>query len=220
MHRTGHHANRRLTAPVEHVGNDTGHDQQGNAVADAVFGDTLTDPHRQGAARCHRQTDDKVPNSAIGIGTHGKDEANRLNERQNDGQVAGVLVDLLAALRAFIRQLLQCRNGNRQKLKDDAGVDVRSDTHGHDAHVLERTAGHHVHEVKDRVVLHRAGHRRDVDARNRDHAQQAVDQQHAEGVNDLLAELRNAPGILHLFQHIRSPQQFHRRPRFSPSQNQ
>ena len=51
-----------------------------------------------------------------------------LEQRQHDGRIAGVLVDLLAALLAFLLELLELRDDHGEQLQDDRGADV-----GHDA---------------------------------------------------------------------------------------
>jgi hypothetical protein len=65
------------------------------------------------------------------------------------GAVAGVLVDNLAALLAFLLQLLERRNNRRHELHDNGSGDVRHDAEREDRHALDGTAGEHVEHAND-----------------------------------------------------------------------
>ena len=54
-------------------------------------------------------------------------DADALDDREDDAAVAGVLVQLLPAGRAFLLQPLQGRHHHRQELHDDGRRDVRHD---------------------------------------------------------------------------------------------
>ena len=51
----------RLAAGAGHAGEDAGHDQQADAVADAVFVDLFAQPHQEDRAGGHRQHDGDLP---------------------------------------------------------------------------------------------------------------------------------------------------------------
>ena len=92
---------------------DAGEDDEADAVADALLGDQLAQPHQRGSSpRSGSRSGSasrRLPRSngvmtgmppAICAGQDGE-EAVGLEERHRHGQVAGVLVDLVAAVLAF-----------------------------------------------------------------------------------------------------------------------
>ena len=51
----------KLPAGARHAGQNAGHDQQADAVADAEFVDLLAEPHQEDGAGGHRQHGDDLP---------------------------------------------------------------------------------------------------------------------------------------------------------------
>ena len=164
------HARRRHVALVgqgipEHVedgpggpgqpGDDAGEDQQGDAVADAPFGDLLAEPHHEDGAggegegaqqlEGDARDDHHVRPQALGQGG----DAEALDEGQSHREVAGPLVDLFPACFAFLLlQVLQGRDHRPHQLQHDAGGDVGGDAQGEDGELLEGAAGEQIHHVE------------------------------------------------------------------------
>ena len=96
------------------TGDDAGEDDERNAVADAARGDLLAKPHQEDRAAGQRD-DGAGAEEQAGIGhefrlpLEADGDAIGLQRGQDDGAVARVLVDLLAALLAFLLQLLEMR---------------------------------------------------------------------------------------------------------------
>ena len=112
---------RALAAEFEHAGDgrgqfgdDAGHDDQRDAVADAARGDLLAEPHQEHGAAGQRDRGRNAEEIA-GLGHRAARafEADRdaisLECRQHHGEIAGVLVDDLAALLALFLKLFKCR---------------------------------------------------------------------------------------------------------------
>ena len=94
---------------MRQVGDDAGEDDQRDAVADAARGDLLAEPHQEHRAadqRDHRRDAEEPArigdDAAAALQPDG--DAVGLDQRQQHGAVAGVLVDDLAALLAFLLQ--------------------------------------------------------------------------------------------------------------------
>ena len=199
------------------VGDDAGEDQEADAVADAVFGDALADPHGQRRAGGKAEADGDQAQRALRGSAKTRGERHGLEKAEADGDIAGDLRDLLAALFALLVQLLQLGDGDGEQLHDDRGVDVGRDAHGHDRVVGKVRAGHLVDEAQKREAFDRVLNHGGVNARGGDEAQHAVDQQHEQRVEDLLAQLGDLPGIFQRLKHIRSPRPSRLPPRSFPS---
>ena len=92
-----------------------------------------------------------------------------LDRAQEDGAVAGILVDLLAAALALLLEGGEGRRHAGGELHDDRGGDVGHHAQCDQAHPLEAAAREHVEEIKDSaagLIEQRAQSRR-VDARQR-----------------------------------------------------
>ena len=99
-------------------GDDRGEDHQRDPVADPALGDQLAEPHQQHAPRGQRHHDQhqlregELADDALAGAAEGaeqEDVAERLAERQPDGQIARVLGDLLLADLALLLELLERR---------------------------------------------------------------------------------------------------------------
>src|SRR6266545_1939075 len=92
------------------------------------------------------------------------DEARRLQNRQPERQVAGVLRDLRLPGLPFLLQLLQSWNHHHQQLQDDARSDVRHDAEREHRQLQQRTTREQVQQREDRgrAVLVGLPHRLDA----------------------------------------------------------
>ena len=122
----------------------------------------------------------------------------RLGEREDDGEVARVLRDLLLADLALLLEALERRHDHRQQLQDDRGRDVGHDPQREQRQPREAPAREQVEEAEDvgpgEVVLQRLD-RVDVDARGRDVGAEAVERQHRRREQQLAADLRDREGV-------------------------
>ena len=118
-------------------------------------------------------------------------DAPGLEHGDQHGQVAGVLVELLAARLAFLLQRLERRDGGRHQLDDDAGRDVGHDVQREHRHAPERAAGEHVEHAEDAAAMlgQDLAHHGRIDARHRHIGADAVDDQRAQREPDALLEL-------------------------------
>ncbi len=76
-----------------------------------------------------------------------------LEDRQDHGAVAGILVDDLAALLALLLELLERRHDRGHQLHDDRRRDVRHDAEGEDRHAADGAAGEHVEHADQAARL-------------------------------------------------------------------
>ena len=143
---------------VGRCGDDAGEDDQRDAVADAARGDLLAEPHQEhGAAE---QRDDgrnaeepaRIADEAVAAFKADRN-AIGLQRAEQHRAVAGVLVDDLAALLAFLLQLLKRRNDGGHQLNDDGGGNIRHDAEGEDRHALDGAARKHVEKAEDAAAL-------------------------------------------------------------------
>ena len=158
--------------------------------------------------------------------TKAADEADGLDHSQNNRHITGDLGDLLLAVGAALLHTLQSGDRDGQQLHDDGGVDVGSNAHGHDGHVGEVTTSHHVEQVQNGEAGGGSLHRGVIYAGSRNHTNQTENNQHAEGVYELLANVFNLPRIakrlphasflVSVFGHLTSPRLSRRPPRSFP----
>jgi hypothetical protein len=165
-----------------------------NAVADAAARDLLAQPHHEhGAARKRGDSGDqeeqaRIRHQTLGVlQAHG--DAEGLEQRQHQSQIASVLVELLAAgLAALFPQLFPRRIHRAHQLHDDGRRDVGRDVQGEDRHPLHGAAREHVEHAQDAAGLALEGGAEGVgvDAGNGDVGADSVDQQRAQGEQDRL----------------------------------
>ena len=89
-------------------------------------------------------------------------DAGRLEQREAEGEVAGVLGDLGLAGLALLLEGLQPRDHHDQQLQDDARRDVGHDPEREDRQLEQRAAGEQVDQVVDAGVVDVADARLDV----------------------------------------------------------
>ena len=135
------------------AGKDTGEQDNGDAVADALLSDSVTQPDDYRRTGCKDRNDDdgcKYAGEAGGVfqnavgPAHHEVEAHRLGNRQTKGGIPGDFLNDLLAFCAFLRQPLQGRNSDGQQLNDNGCVNVRRNGHGENVGLLQAAAGHDV----------------------------------------------------------------------------
>ena len=224
-HEEGHHHLEHLILgrpPLLDAGgqarDDRGEYQQRDAVADAALGDQLADPHQQDAAG--READDDQEDVRgvevgddrfAGFGLQGVEQehvADRLGEREPDGQVAGVLGDPRLADLAFLGELFQRGDDHLQQLQDDRGGDVGHDPEREQRDPRQAAAGEQVQVAEDpraAELLLDVVDGREVDARHGNVGADAVDQQHRRGEAELLADVRYLESVEDRGEHVVGP---------------
>ena len=113
---------------VEHLGtacDDTRKEQNGNAVADALLVDLFAEPHDQCGA-CAEAGDDKDSDEGVDpfaavleddvVALEHEVIHGALEHTETDGGGTDDVVELLASLSTFLRQLLQRRNGDGERV--------------------------------------------------------------------------------------------------------
>src|SRR6476469_383054 len=195
------------------AGRDRGEDHQRHAVADTLVGDELAEPHDEAGAGRHRQDHDedrdhglvrhdRVARAAEEAGRVARegDERRRLQDREADRQVAGVLRQLALPRLALLLERLETRDDHREQLDDDARRDVGHDPQREHRQLEQRTTAEEVGEVEEpalvaglalaglETVLHQAV----ADAGRRDVRSETEQHDDAEREEQLLAQVRGS----------------------------
>src|SRR5262249_47958223 len=117
-----------------HAGQNAGHDEQADPIADAELVDLLADPHQENRAGGHRHDRNEDPDSRFKLGAHHvlvDDEILNvkpaLKEADDDSGVAGVFIDFLAAAFPFFLQPFERTPHAPDKLVDDRRGHLRHD---------------------------------------------------------------------------------------------
>ena len=202
--------------PVGHAGHDRGEDDHRHAVADAPLADQLAHPHQHGGAGDERGDDQVAPRpQALRQDRHAgrvdrqvagaapsaehEHESGRLQRRQGDRDVPGVLGDLALPDGALLLQLLELGDHHAEDLHDDARRDVGHDPEGEDREALEGAAGEQVEEADGALgaggVLQLLD-RLMVDPGNADRRPEPVDGDHHQREQDLVAQIRDLEDVL------------------------
>src|SRR4051812_32396773 len=187
---------------VREARDDRREDHQRDPVADAALGDELAHPHEQHRARGERDHDEEHVRRvevrddrrarARREAAEQEDVADRLGEREADGEVARVLRDPRLADLALLLQLLECRHDDREELQDDRRRDVRHDPEREQRDAAEPAAAERVQQVQDAAVAELLLDRVDgvdVDPRDRDVRAEAVEREQQGREGELLADL-------------------------------
>ncbi len=185
---------------VRQVGDDAGHDDQRDAVADAARGDLLAEPHQKhgAAGQRHRrgQAEEQagIEHRRMGAGPHAFEpdgDPVGLDQRQQHGAVAGILVELALPALALLFQRLEARGYRRQQLDDDRGRNIRHDVQGENRHAPERAAREHVEHAENAAGVLREDLIEDgrVDAGDRDVGAKPVHHQRTQREPDAAFEL-------------------------------
>ena len=205
------------------VGNgchDRGEDDDGDAVTNTLLCDEFTHPHQQcsaGSKRENHETDSgcgkawkqietvagltrRSRTETVALAVEQEGEACRLHDRNGDREVTGPLGDLSLTNCALVLPLLDARNHDAKNLHNDRGSDVREDAESENRHLRQRATREERQEVEHAAtfLLGTSSNCRDsieVDARRRDERADAVDDDHRQGKENLVAKVRNAANI-------------------------
>ena len=144
-------------------GDDTHEDDERDAVAHAVLGDALAQPHDEHGARRidDRHIDDREPGlveeeipTDAGVvrdvrrkaAREVDDDAHCLDDGEHDRDDAGDVGDLLPALFALLGEAFERGDADGEQLHDDGRVDIRSDPERKQRAVRERAPRDAAHE--------------------------------------------------------------------------
>jgi hypothetical protein len=122
----------------------------------------------------------------------------RLDQREDDAPVAGVLVQPLPARLTLFLDLLQLGDYDGQELQDDRGADVRHDAEREDRHLLERAAREHVEQAQERArgLVHDLRHDGAVDPRRRHERADAINGEQRDRVENPPPQLGDLADVL------------------------
>ena len=184
-------------------GNDTDKDDEQNAVADTVFGDTLAQPHGEhcacGVNDGHVDVHDPFVAFAAEQGydlTADRtvirkidDNADRLHDGKDKREISGELRNFLLALFPLFGKPFERRDTDAEQLDDNGRVDVRPDTEREQRAACQRAARDGVHKSQEVVAVDHRFKLRAVQSRNRNVASEPVNKQQKKGDEDLLPDL-------------------------------
>ena len=200
------------------TGNDTNGNQEGDAVTDSLLGDLLTEPnHDHGAGGQENRTgneelgfaheDDlavgggvEARNDATRIGTERHEQHETLHQANRDGEVTGILIDLLATDIAFLLEAGETGEDRTHQLHDNGGADVGHDAEGKQGTVEQGATGKHVVEpqqsaARSRFIAQVFLNRPRVHTGKRDVCTYPGNEKQCQGKEDLLAQFRNLERI-------------------------
>ena len=120
-----HHVVIDLAHGVRQADDDAGENDERHAIADAAFGDLLTQPHNKGRAggegddghhgEAEAGVDDESATHGAGAsGLQHGGNGGRLEKGQADGEIAGPLGNLAASELAFFGELLKSGNDHSE----------------------------------------------------------------------------------------------------------
>ena len=156
-----------LGSGLRHSSEDTGHDQQADAIADSVGVDLFTNPHQKDRSGGHGDRPHHVPgegvitveNETATAAEHatreGTDPEVALEQTDDNCRPPSPFVDLLPTRLALFLQFLQPRHDTAQELENDRGGDIGHDAQAEDrtvADVRSRKQGHDLHDLADALV--------------------------------------------------------------------
>ncbi len=178
-----------------------GHDDEGDAVADAAARDLLADPHQeQGAAdEAHRpcdleqktRSDHRLDALLQRLGFEALHREIALDERDRDREIARILVELLAPRLALFPQRLPGAVEGGAELNDDRGCNVGHDAECDDREALKSAAREGVEDIEDAAALRlvERAHGRRIDTGHRDEREKAEEDQRTKGEPQPLLKL-------------------------------
>src|SRR2546425_1145166 len=196
-------AGQQVVDGVRNAADDAGEDDQRDAVADAVLGDQLAEPHqhhgtgRQGHHDPHDAEPVEVRQDALPAEDEG--QTPRLEQAEGHRQPAGPAGDLAAAVLPLLAELLGAGGNDRHQLHDDRGVDIWVDTHGDDGEGGQPAPGEQVEQPEERVRVEQLVEGGLVGPGHGDVREDPEHQKESEGEEDLAAQLRNAERVANRF---------------------
>lgn len=138
---------------------DTAENNQRSSVADAEFGNSLTQPHNDRAA-CYEQSDNhycgepslSLAEHRIDIFLVCYDDTNSLNYCQTDCYESRDYGNLLTTFVTLLGQSFEGRNDKCEQLHYDKAVDKRQNTEREQRKVLHGAAAHHTQKLENLVI--------------------------------------------------------------------
>ena len=141
--------------------NDPGEDQDRDTVTDTAFSDLFAEPHQEHSPCDQTYNSGEIERKAWinhqalhtrHIRQTGSN-TDRLEYRQHQSTVAGVLADLTTTRLPFFLQLCQRLVNHRQQLHDDRCRDIRHNPQCKDRSTAESTTREHVEHFNDGASL-------------------------------------------------------------------
>src|SRR5579863_854551 len=138
---------------------DAGEDDERHPVADTPVADLFSQPHDEGRAGGQRDNghhDEPDAGADDHIALHRLQpggDTERLEHRQDDGQVARPLGNLAAAELAFLLQLFQRGYDHREQLENNRRRNVGHDAQGKDRQPADVSPYHQVKKAEDGTLI-------------------------------------------------------------------
>ncbi len=203
-------------------GENTDKDNHGNAVADAVFGNALAQPHDEDGARRidDGHIDDRqragikeqIPFNGVRRGHVARksarkidDDTDGLHDRQYDGNDPRERVDFLFSFLALLGPSLQRRKPDRQELHDNGRVDVRSDSERKERTARKRAARDGAHELKEVIALDLGLNKVSRQTGDGNITSDAEYQKDKQGKKNLFPDVLIPKGVFQCFNHFSTP---------------
>src|SRR5579872_2597583 len=186
---------------------DAGKNDQGHAIAHTALADLFAEPHDEGRAGGEGQDghqgkgDAGVINQGLTVGTvlmlQGEGNRQRLQDAEQDGEIARVLRNFAAAEFALFLQALEIRPGHGHQLQNNGGGDIGHDAQGEDGEPAEIAAAEQVDDAQDRSMIlpTELGENVRIDARGGQESAQPVNRQYSQRKQDALTQVGNTKHI-------------------------
>ena len=208
------------------TGHDACEDHQRETVADTLGVDLVAHPGAELRARREGQHDNDCAEDArkalrVGQSAHiADDEVVADGQHQTDARanIVGDAAHLALALLTFLGEVFQIRNGYRQQLHNDGGIDGGLHTQGEQRAFAQSAAAHHV-QVLQHIAVAAGEHRGKcacADVRHRERTAETEQDEDQKGEQKTLAQIFNLPCVTEGFQHLTSPQPSRLLSRFFP----
>ena len=178
-------------------GQNTDEDYERSAVADAVFGDSLAQPHDHDRTAHEHDYDEGHSEVRGGGGLFegeegvdgffpADDDAYCLHRREDEREITGNLGYFASAHIALFGEFLQLGDDEREQLHNDKRIDERQDTEREEGRLRERTARDHRQYAEESVALvHDFLHGGGAESGHGDEAPHPVNQNEKEGEEHL-----------------------------------
>ena len=197
------------------AGHDACEDHQRETVADTLGVDLVAHPGAELRARREGQHDNDCAEDArkalrVGQSAHiADDEVVADGQHQTDARanIVGDAAHLALALLTFLGEVFQIRNGYRQQLHNDGGIDGGLHTQGEQRAFAQSAAAHHV-QVLQHIAVAAGEHRGKcacADVRHRERTAETEQNEDQKGEQKTLAQIFNLPCVTEGFQHLTSP---------------
>ncbi len=191
-----------------HSSDNTGEYNQGNTVADTAFRNLLPHPHqkggtsRQGYHGHQNKADARIGDDGFSSRTNHRLQPRRnsgtLDYRQDNRTVTCIFSDFLAALLAFLGQLLDRLKDHCQQLQDNRGTDIGHDAQCKNGHLLQGAAGKSTDQANQSPFspFKKLGQHLGINPGCRYVTPNPIDRKHAQGKQNSTAQFRDGHYIL------------------------